>query len=252
MAQAPVSYVSPRARFGLILPATNTVVEAEFNWMRVPGVSFHSGRIDIKNPDLNSDDAMVAFLEGLRTTIQDAVKRVCHCLPTYMVMGMSAETFWGGKNGAAEFEQFMGEVSNGLKVSTGAQAAQEALNKFGAKKIGIITPYQAVGDQQVVDFFTQCGYAVHMIHGLRCSSATSIAEVSPETIKEAFRKVNAPDVDALLQAGTNLPAAIAAAEMEVELGKPVVAINTATVWHAYRTNGIMDKIDGFGRLLSEH
>lgn len=91
-----------------------------------------------------------------------------------------------------------------------------------------------------------------MIHGLRCSSATSIAEVDAETIKEAFRKVNAPDVDALLQAGTNLPAAIAAAEMEKELGKPVVAINTATVWHAYRSNGILDQFDGFGSLFSEH
>lgn len=91
-----------------------------------------------------------------------------------------------------------------------------------------------------------------MIHGLRCSSATSIAEVSPETLKDAFRKVNAPDVDALLQAGTNLPAAVVAAEMEVELGKPVVAINTATVWHAYRTNGITDKFDGFGSLFSQH
>lgn len=70
-------------------------------------------------------------------------------------MGMSAETFWGGKDGAAQFEQFMGEVSGGLKVSTGAQAAQAALNRFGAKKIGIVTPYQAAGDQQVVDFFTQ-------------------------------------------------------------------------------------------------
>lgn len=91
-----------------------------------------------------------------------------------------------------------------------------------------------------------------MIHGLRCSSATSIAEVAPETIKEAFRKVNAPNVDALLQAGTNLPAALVAAEIETELSKPVVAINTATVWHAYRTNGIMDQFDGFGSLFSQH
>lgn len=91
-----------------------------------------------------------------------------------------------------------------------------------------------------------------MIHGLRCSSATSIAEVAPDTIKDAFRKVNAPDVDALLQAGTNLPAALAAAEMEEELGKPVVAVNTATIWHAYRTNGIMDQFEGFGSLFSRH
>ncbi len=56
----------------------------------------------------------------------------------------------------------------------------------------------------------------------------------------------------LIQAGTNLPATRVAAEMEIELGKPVIAINTATVWHAYRTNGINDQFDGFGSLLSEH
>ncbi|KAK9773920.1 putative Arylmalonate decarboxylase [Seiridium cardinale] len=250
--QAPVSYVSPRARFGLIVPATNTVVEAEFNWMTVPGVSWHSGRIEISNPNLNDDETMVKFLEQLRGTIGGAVERVCSCLPTYMVMGMSAETFWGGQKGAEEFEQFMTEKSGGLKVTTGALAARAALDAYGAKKIGIITPYQAVGDQQVVDFFTQMGYVVHMIKGLRCDTATSIAEVHPDAIKEAFRTVNAPDVDALLQAGTNLPAAKAAAEMEEELGKPVIAINTATLWHAYRTNGIQDKVAGFGSLLEKH
>jgi maleate isomerase len=96
------------------------------------------------------------------------------------------------------------------------------------------------------------GYTVHMIKGLRCATATSIAEVHPDIIKEAFRTVDAPDVDALIQAGTNLPAAKAAAEMEIELGKPVIAINTATLWHAYRTNGIMDKVQGFGSLLEKH
>ena len=219
--------------------------------MRVPGVSWHSGRIPIANPDLSDDATMVAFLEQLRGTIQGCVEQVCMCKPTYMVMGMSAETFWGGKDGAEQFERFMRETA-GLDVTTGALAAKTALDRYGAKTIGIITPYQAVGDQQVVDFFTAMGFRVHAIKGLRCTTATNIAEVPPETIKAAFREVNAPDVDALLQAGTNLPAAIAAAEMEVELGKPVIAINTATLWHAYRTNGIMDKVEGFGSLLMEH
>lgn len=61
---------------------------------------------------------------------------------------MSAETFWGGKDGAAKFEKFMQDTS-GLQVSSGAQAAKAALDKYGAKKIGIITPYQPIGDKQV-------------------------------------------------------------------------------------------------------
>jgi maleate isomerase len=43
-----------------------------------------------------------------------------------------------------------------------------------------------------------------------------------------------------------------AALAEFWLEKPVVAINTATYWHALRSMGIEDKIDGFGSLLTEH
>ena len=42
-----------------------------------------------------------------------------------------------------------------------------------------------------------------------------------------------------------------AAAAEMWLGKPVIAINTATYWHALRANGINDKIPGMGRLLEE-
>jgi maleate isomerase len=42
-----------------------------------------------------------------------------------------------------------------------------------------------------------------------------------------------------------------AAAAELWLGKPVIAINTATYWHALRTNGIQDQKQGFGRLLEE-
>jgi maleate isomerase len=42
-----------------------------------------------------------------------------------------------------------------------------------------------------------------------------------------------------------------AGEAEQWLGKPVIAINTATYWHALRANGIDDRMSGFGRLLSD-
>jgi maleate isomerase len=195
---------------------------------------------------------MVKFLEELRVEMKRAVESVCHAKVDYLVMGMSAETFWGGSNGAAEFVKFVGELSGGLSVTTGAAACKAVVEAYGVKRIGIITPYQPVGDQQVVDFFTQIGCDVAAIEGLKCSSATSIADVTKEEIKAAFRKVDGPDVELLIQAGTNLLAGAAAAELEEELGKPVIAINTATVWHAYRTNGIKDQIKGWGSLLEKH
>ncbi|KAL3463708.1 Asp/Glu/hydantoin racemase [Aspergillus heterothallicus] len=247
-----VGHAAKRAQFGLILPSTNTSVEAEFNQMIVPGVSWHSGRIFVSNPDLSSSDTMVSFLEDLRKQIRIAVQSVIHAKVDYLVMGMSAETFWGGSDGAAKFLSFMGELSGGLGVTSGAAACKAVIDTYGAKRIGIITPYQPVGDQQVVDFFTEIGCEVAAIYGFKCASATSISEVTAEEIKGAFRRVDGEDVDLLIQAGTNLVAARAAAEMEVELGKPVIAINTATVWHAYRTWGIKDQISGWGSLLEKH
>lgn len=165
---------------------------------------------------------------------------------------MSLETFWGGREGAAEFETWMAELNGGLDLATGAAACKAALEAFGASRIGIVTPYQPVGDEQVRKYFTEEGFEVKALLGIRCSSAVAIAQVEPERLKASLREVNVEGVDALLQVGTNLFFAKAAAEMELELGKPVIAVNVATLWSAYRRNGIDDKIIGWGSLFEKH
>ncbi|WP_460308380.1 maleate cis-trans isomerase family protein [Actinocorallia aurea] len=243
--------LAPRAAFGVIIPSTNTAVEDEYYRFRAPGVSFHAGRILIRNPVLDSDETMEAFLEDLRLEIGNAVASVLTCKPDSLIMGMSAETFWGGAEGNARFEALIRELSGGLEVYTGATATHNALQAFGARRIGVITPYQPVADEQVRAYFTELGYDVAAVHGLKCGSATSIADVTPQEIRDAFAKVDGPDVDVLVQAGTNLPVIGVAAALEEEIGKPVVPINAATLWHAYRSSGITDPIPGAGRLLSE-
>jgi maleate isomerase len=41
-------------------------------------------------------------------------------------------------------------------------------------------------------------------------------------------------------------------EAERWLGKPVLAINAVTLWHALRSSGIADQRHGCGSLLREH
>ena len=243
--------LADRGVFGVVIPSTNTVVEDEYNLARPRGVSFHAGRIFIRNETLDSDAAFEALLEDLRAEIGRAIRDVMTARPDHLVMGMSAETFWGGAAGNEQFERLVSDLA-GLPVSTGASACKAALRLFGARRIGVITPYQPVGDEQVRTFFTEVGFEVAGIKGLRCPSATSIAKVPLAAIRDAFVSVDGPDVDALVQAGTNLPAVSVAAELEKELNKPVIAINAATLWHAYRTNGIEDQLEGFGRLLQEN
>lgn len=239
-----------RAKFGVIAPSTNTIVEPDFYRMTVPGVTSHFSRIWIKDQNLSSDDAFEALLEQIRIEIEYAVQRVMTAEPDYMVMGMSAETFWGGVAGNREFiRQIKGWT--GLNVATGAEACERALNLFGAKRIGVVTPYQPIGDENVIKFFNEIGFEVVRIKGLRCPTAVSIAHVSENELRQALIEVNGPDVDALVQAGTNLSMVGLADEAERWLGKPVLAINAATWWMALRENGIMDKVYGCGRLLRE-
>jgi maleate isomerase len=86
---------------------------------------------------------------------------------------------------------------------------------------------------------------------LQAPSWTAIAELDDAKIRETFRQLDGDDVDALIQVGTNVSAIRLCASAEHWLGKPVIAINTATYWHALRACGIQDRIMGFGRLMAE-
>ena len=87
---------------------------------------------------------------------------------------------------------------------------------------------------------------------LECPSWTRIAEVPKNVIPQQMEEINNKGVDALVQVGTNLPMARLVEEFEIEFAKPVIAINTATYWHALRSNNINDQLQGFGSLMSEH
>ena len=239
-----------RAKFGVLAPSTNTIVEPDFYRMIVPGVTAHFSRIHIRNQALGNDAAMEALLDQIREEMEYTVQRVMTAEVDYMVMGMSAETFWGGMAGNREFIRQIKDWS-GLDVATGAEACERALGLFGAKKIGVVTPYQPIGDENVIKFFDEIGFDVVNIKGLRCPTAVSIAHVTEDELRKALIEVDGHDINALVQAGTNLSMVSLADEAERWLGKPVIAINAATWWMALRENGIEDKVYGCGRLLRE-
>lgn len=241
-----------RAKLGVIVPSTNTVVEHDFNAIPLPGITVHTGRIYVQDPAMGSDGDFTALLDQLRKSIATAIRDVVTCQPDYLVMGMSAETFWDGVAGNRQFEERVKTLSGGLAVTTGASACQAALEKLSVRRIAVLSPYQPVADAQVTRFFEESGFDVVRFHGLRCESATAIAAVPPERLVSVLRdELDGADVDAIVQVGTNLSMLSLADEAERWLGKPVLAINAATLWHALRANGFDDRVSGFGVLLRE-
>jgi maleate isomerase len=250
------NYIGHRAKVGVIIPSTNTAVEYDIGRLQVAGlrgVTFHPGRFFVEHTDLSDDDNFVTFLKLIRETIPLSVRDVLTCNPTHIMMGMSAETFWGGLEGNAEFIGRIKEQIGDLGLTTGANAMIDALEAFGGvKRISVLTPYQPVGDENVIQFFTEMGYEVANVHGLKCENTTDAIANTPFTqVFDAVREIDDDSVDAVVQVGTNLSTGDVFPTIEKMLGKPVIPINVANEWHALRHSGIDDQFDGIGRIFEE-
>lgn len=240
-----------RMKFGVLGPSTNTVVQPDFDDMRPYGVTNHYSRIVVNNPAAVSNETFLAGVADIDANTADAVRGVMTCAPDYLVMGMSAVTFFGGAEGARKWREQVEDLS-GLKASTGSEATVAALQAYGnVKKVAFFSPYYPAANDQVRNFLSDYGYETVRDIPLQCPSWLAIAEQTPEKLRDTMKALDGDDVDAIIQVGTNLSNIRMAAAAEMWLGKPVIAINTATYWHALRVNGFTERMPGFGRLLSE-
>lgn len=241
-----------RRKFGVLAPSTNTIVQPDFDALRPAGVTNHFSRIFTPDAAALNDASFAAGIAVIGSNVMDALRSVMTCAPHYLIMGISALSFFGGAKGADAFAtRVAGET--GLGVSIGSQAMAEALKVMGGiRRIAVLTPYWPVMNAEVKRYFGDLGFEVVRDTALGITSWTAIAAVAPAQCRDAIRRLDGDDVDAVVQVGTNLSMVRLAAAAELWLGKPVIAINAATYWHALRANAIGDRIYGFGRLLEEH
>ena len=238
-----------RAKFAAIGPSTNTVVQPDFEAMRPVGVTCHYRPIVTPNAKAISNDTFKAGIDAIERNTMDAVRVAMSMEPDAFVMGMSAITFYGGVKGSEAFVQRVYDET-GLDVSCGSIATVEALRRHGSvKRVAFLTPYWPVMNDLVRTYLQEAGFEVVRDLAFKAPSWTGIAAIGEDECRDALRSLDGDDVDALVQVGTNLSMIRLAAAAALWLDKPVVAINTATWWHALRHRGIDDKIQGFGRLL---
>jgi maleate isomerase len=240
-----------RRKLAVVIPSTNTSVQPEFDGMRPRGVTNHVARITIPDLPFRSDADFNRAMELIAAAQTAAIDSVMTCSPDHMVLGISSETFWDGLAASRAMRDEIAARTR-LGVSMASDACVDALRLYGARRIAILTPYWPIGDDRVRRFFTEAGFDVVRIKGLRCASPMLISHVQEAELREAIVGLDGGDIDALLQCGTNLACARLAGVLEQQLGKPVVAVNTAIYRHALRASGIEDRIDGWGSLLSLH
>ncbi len=241
-----------RSKIGIVVPSTNTTVQPETDRMRPNGVTNHIGRIHVPDLPLTSDAEFEAMVDSIGPDLFGAVDRVMTCKPGHLLMGMSIPTFWGGRTGGEALKARL-QARAGVPVSMGSAACIDALARFPAvTRIGILTPYQPIGDAHVARYFTDHGYEVAAVASLKRLSEVQIAHATDADIRDGLKDLAAAGTHAIVQVGTDLAAVDIADEAERWLGIPVIAINAATYWSALRLSGIPDRFSGHGLLLAEH
>jgi maleate isomerase len=239
-----------RAKLGVLVPSTNTIVEPDFYSMAPPGVTIHTARIFVPSARMDDDASFEKLIEQVGAATSRAIADVVTCEPDYLVLGMSSESFWNGREGNAALQRRVQSVC-GLRLATGASAIERALTVLRVHRLSILSPYQPIADARMRTFIESCGHEVVAMKSLRCASAVGIAHVDEPTLRRALIELDGPDVDAIVQMGTNLSMLRFADEAERWLGKPVISINAATFWYALREIGISDRRAGFGSLLRD-
>lgn len=242
-----------RHKFGVVTPSTNTVVQPEYDDMRPEGVTNHIGRMHIPDEPVNSDDDFDELIRRIDVAMEEAIDRVMTCHPDHLILGISAESIWGGGRDAADkIAERVKSRAGDVPFTQAADALPAALKACGVKqRISFVTPYYPVAEKHILTFAEQSGYTPVAMKHLQRPGPVVIGHTPLADLRAAVHEVNGDDVEAIVQFGANLPMGRLAAQLETELGKPVICVNTATYWHALRSAGLPDRKRGFGRLLAE-
>ena len=232
-----------RAVLAVLVPATNTMVEPDLASLQPPGVTNHTFRFPF--PELP------ATPERLLELMEPAIALMQACEPDHLVLGYSPE-YMPAAAGVAQRLRASLEAASGLGVTTATAAVTAALRALNCRRLGIVNPFPAQADAAVIHHFQSEGFEVAAMECLASAQKGKVfsARIGADQIRAAFRAVNHDDVDGLLQVGTNLVATSLVEELEQELGKPVIAVNTATYWHALGQLGLHRPVAGRGRLMA--
>lgn len=231
------------ASLGLIVPTTNTVNEAEWQRMALPGMRFPLVRMALHahdDPALH-DDLRKALAE-LKPQRPDVIAYACTAGSMVQPLGSLGEFI---------------ERHSGIKGVATAPALVHACRALGLMRIALATPYHDALNEHEAAFFAENGIEVVNMKGLGIGARGAheylqIARVAPEQVYEHCRGTDVPQAQGLVVSCTDFRSLEVLPRLEAELGKPAVSSNLATFWHALRTAGVRERISGYGRLLEAH
>jgi maleate isomerase len=251
---------SYRRRFGLIIPATNTIMESELWSILVKnrgngldGIGLHTSTVLTPKPVVDDAAGLETFkrqfLGGIKTSVDSGLL----ARPQYFIMGCSLEHMLVGLD-AIRANMAEVETYSPLSWSSWHEAVQAAFHCYQIKRVGILTPWERLGNTSAVRMFEDMGVEVVASVGLSCANIQHISQLPDASKEKAVLELLATKenrLDAVVQCGTNMSMTAVTEKLEPQLGIPIFGINATILWYALRENGFTAPVLHAGRLMRE-
>lgn len=237
-----------KARFGILVPFTNTNLEPDMSLLRADGISLHFARLGGYDQDEIPDAGQ---MQGLGAADLDEPLRLLQGVrPDVILYGCTSATLTHGP----EFDARLAEkikAESGAYTVTAAGALVHALSTLGVRRIGFASPYVAAINDMAVSFLADSGVEV-----VARSEVTEELDnygqgaLSLEEVYALGLASDHQDAEALVLSCTDMRSVEVISRLEETVGKPVISSNQAMAFQALQLVGIDDTIAGYGDLLS--
>jgi maleate isomerase len=218
--------------FGALIPSTNTTVEIEYSHLLPADVcQAHYARVMTSSenkspfaPPLDSDvDYQSKALGTARVEIIALIQTTACARIT---------------------------AASGVPAITSAMAIGEAMRALGARHVALVSPYSEEVNARARRYFEdKHGLKIAALEGFAAKDSYMIGQLGPENARDAFARIDRPEIEAFIVPGGNFPTMASIPAWEREFKKPVVTTNQAAVWAMLRRIGARDRIPSLGRLL---
>lgn len=238
-----------RGKIGVLLPSGITVIEGDFQWLLPEGVSCHFHRYDFTGGASDDSQDVLQRVRRAKESISDAARIIGHVRPHLIVMTGTATSFIGGYGYDSELVALIEKDSGGIPATTTSTSVIAALQQLGVKRISLASPYVEGVARYAAEFIE--GHGIQVLESQWLGKAGQ--DIPATGKKEIYRLAKAVDTsksEAVFISCTDLNALDLIRYLEIDIGKPVITSNQATMWNALRMIGIKDKINGFGQLFS--
>src|SRR5262245_1083316 len=230
-------------RIGLIVPASNTAAEVQFQRYAPAGVGVHTTR-------LRMTGQWSRPLSKLADDITRAAEALADTSPGVIVFHCTANSMAEGQAGEARILDLV-EKASGCRALTTGLAVKEALAQLRLRKLVLISPYEKATNEHEIEFLREAGHEVVHDLGLGLTGGgDEYLRIPPREWVNLTVDNHRTEADGSFLSRTATTMIDAIEDIERRLDKPVVNSNQAVLWAALRRLDITAPIPGLGRLFS--